>query len=225
MTNDLILPNDLPVPAHADDAALDKLASSNWLPRLQVMDRNSGPVQDNLIQAGRYAFVRSKTQVDDLTSSAEGLVFARRAKAMEFGKDGIISSFDPRDPEFQRIEAQSEVRDSGCSYGTEYLIWLRSNRSWATHFCNNKTSRRASADLNTILKRWKAQEVKLPAVLFKVSQKSNDKYKWFGPDYSACTTPFSELPSPEEIHEQMHRFCNPPKNEVETATDAPAQRG
>lgn len=226
MSDNSLIPagQSLPIQAY-DDKDVDRLASSGWMPRIQLMDKGSAPVGDQLINQGRWAFIRNKKSLDDLTNSFEGLCLARRPKALRIDRSGILSVYDPKDPEFGKIETQSEIRDSGCSFGTEYLIWVRANRQYAHLFCNSKTSRNASVDLNNILKKWAAKEIPAPQVKFKCEQVSNNQYKWWAPIFVLETTPFSEMPPFDEVREQIQKFLNPPKNEQETVSEGVEQRG
>jgi hypothetical protein len=216
--------SELPVPvsvASGEDAKLDKLAGSGFLPRVQLMDKGSGPVMDQKIQMGRFAFISGKNQIHDLTASFEGLVLARRPKALRAISGSAKSVHDMASKEWEEIEklANSGQKNTGCSYGTEYLIWVRQNRSYATYFCNSPTQRNASPGLNTILNNWaKHKTIKLPAVLFRcemvTSQKNGQTFKWFAPIFDPCSTPFSELPDPAEMAEHIQKFVNPPKGAV-----------
>lgn len=233
---------------------LDILSGSKYLPRIQLVDSNSKLCKEKGAKVGSYVFVRGD-MFDDLTNSFDAIVFARRAKAVRMGPAGIFSFYDPKHPEFNKIIDESETRDSGCFYGPEFLLWVKSLKSWCTLLCASKTARRGSVDINTIItkfdksrqlkKAWQAlhdakvphsdpkwqdllaegvrpgEEPKIynPFATFKSSLKRKANYSWYGMDVTSCSTPFGVSPPGDEIQEQVNRFNNPPKQEVETAEE------
>lgn len=232
---------------------LDALSGSKYLPRVQLTDSNSKLCKEKGVKVGTFLLIRSNDSYDDLTNTFDAIIFARRAKAVRMSQAGIFSFFDPKHEEFQKIMEKSEERDSGCFYGPEYLMWLKSNKAWVTLLCGSKTARRSSADLNTILdkfdrtraikKAWAAlkdtphsdpqwqaliaegvnpsEEPKIfnPFATFRCSIKRKGTYSWWGSDISPCSTPFGVAPPVEEINEQVKKFLNPPKSDVETVEE------
>jgi hypothetical protein len=159
MSNELIKPNDdvfdyaiQPVDQSSKD--LDELSGSRYLPRIQLTDSNSKMCKEKGVRAGTYLFVRSNDSYDDLTNSFDCIIFARRAKAVRMSQAGIFSFFDPTNDEFKKIVDESEIRDSGCFFGPEYLLWIKANKAWATMLCGSKTARRSSTDINNILNKF-----------------------------------------------------------------------
>lgn len=200
-----------------DAAEIAKVSGATYLGRLSVMAMQAKPVMNDKIKAGQLAIVWSADQVLDLTKSCDVLFLARRVKAMSFGPP-IINVYDAKDKEFQRIrdDADASGYDSGCSYGPEYLVWVRGANKFAGLFCNNKTLRRGSAEINRIMDDW-VQNKKPPFATLTSSKKTDGKNTWFGIDTTRCSTPFETGPTKEEVDEQVHKFLNPPVREVESA--------
>jgi len=247
---------DFPIqPEGQGNKSLDALSANKYLPRVQLLDGNSKLCKEKGQKAGNYLLIRSNDSFDDLTNQFDTIVFARRAKAVRMNTAGIFSFFDPEHDEFKKIMDESEVKDSGCFYGPEYLGYLKGLKTWYTLLCGSKTARRSSSDLNTILQKFdksralkKAwhdlkdakvphadpkwvemlaegvrfdEEPKIfnPFVTFRSSIKRKANYTWWGMDISHCSTPFGVSPPAEEIQEQITKFLNPPKNDVETVEE------
>lgn len=207
----------------AEDAeALKKVSGANYLGRLSVMAPQAKPVMNGKISPGLLAVVWSADQVLNLTKTCDVMFLARRIKGMDFGPP-IVNVYS-KGTEFDRIRDSADASgyESGCSYGPEYLCYVRGANIFATMFCNNKTLRRGSAEINTILDEW-AKDGKAPFATLTVAKKQDNKNTWYGIDTTRCTTPFETGPTAEEIDEQVKKFLNPPVKEVESA-DAGEQR-
>lgn len=198
---------------YGDDVFGEVSSSGKWLPYITLFGVNAGEVAEDKIRAGNHG-VKTGKNLTDLGSEFDCLVVAFRPKTMDLSGDSIITVYDHKSDEFKRIAAQSDVKDSNCMYGPEFLLWLPSLQKWATYFCSNKTSRRAAPDLRTQM--GKAATVK--SILIKTA-----KYKWFGPVFTSCSTPFA-LPSDESLAEEVEKFNNPPANDVEKAPETSGGR-
>jgi exonuclease III len=247
---------DFPIqPSDSNQKSLDALSGSKYLPRVQLIDSNSKLCKEKGVKAGTYLLIRSNDSYDDLTNTFDTMVLARRAKAVRMGQAGIFSFFDPEHDEFKKIIDESEVRDSGCFYGPEYLGYLKNQKTWFTLLCASKTARRSSTDINIILQKFDAsrrlkkawhelkdakvpntdqrwiemlaegvrydEEPKIfnPFVTFRSSIKRKSTYSWWGMDVTPCSTPFGVAPPADEIKEQVTKFLNPPKTDVETVQE------
>lgn len=196
---------------YGDDVFGEVSTSGKWLPRVQLFGRTSNEVAEEKIKAGNHGLVTGKTLVD-LGGEFDCLPVAFRPKAMDLSGDNIITVYDHQSAEFKRIAVQSEVKESQCMYGPEFLIWVPKQQKWATYFCSNKTSRRAAPDFKELLT--------LPATVRSTLIKTT-KYMWHGPVFLPCSTPF-DLPTDESLAEEVEKFNNPPANEVEKVAPAAA---
>lgn len=193
----------------------NQLASSGgFLPRVMLMGANSGLVQEGKINQGHYGLVRAKDQCEDLTKEVPCLPLSWRSKAMEIDGGDILTVYDRKNPEFTRIAEKSEIKDSGCMYGPEFLLWIPSAKCFATFYCSSKTARREAQQL--LLRIGK------PALL-KSNLIKGKKYNWFGPVVTNCSVSFA-MPSNDAIVEQVTKFNNPAASDKESAPTDVADR-
>ena len=191
-----------------DDEAFDKSTKTgDWLPRLQLMTSASEVCKSGEFPINHFALVRDQTN-KDLGDSATILVIAWRPKAIEMGEE-IISIYDPKDPEFERIQTKSGEKDSRCMYGPEFLVYNPEAESFATFFMGSKSMRREAPALRNLLQK---------AAVLKPHKIANAKYTWYSAKVEPCTTLF-DLPDSDEIEEQYNKFINPPKKTVERVTE------
>jgi hypothetical protein len=200
---------------YASDEDFSKISSSGaFLPRVMLMGANSTLVQEGKINQGHYGLVRAKDQCDDLTKEVPCLPLDWRAKAMEIVDGEVISIYDRKSPEFDRIAQKSEQPDSGCMYGPEFLLWIPSAKCFATYYASSKTARREAPQLRNLIGK--------PALL-KSHLIKGKKYNWFGPVITTCSVPF-DLPSQDEIIEEVTKFRNPAPTEKEAAPEGATDR-
>lgn len=198
----------------SDDDFNHLSTSAGFLPRLMLMSSSSNLVKEGKINQGCYGLVRSKDQVDDLTKEVPCLPLAWRSKAMKISGDEVISIYDRQNKLFQEFADLSEVQDSGCMYGPEFLLWVPSAKCFATFYCSSTTSRREAPQLR--------DKIGKPALL-KIQLIKGKKYSWFGPVITACSVSFA-MPSVNEITEQVTKFNNPPVSEKEAAPEGATDR-
>jgi len=145
------------------------------------------------------------------------LVLARKAKAVDLSDTGsVIVTNDVQSDEFQRIVKESEVKDSGCSYGPAYLLYERTQDTFLEFFCGNKTARYTSAHINNYLPTPDAgpKPMTLGRELIE-----KGRYSWFGPVVSDCITPFATLPEADRLVAKVEDFL---KLEGGNTVSAPA---
>jgi hypothetical protein len=192
----------------SDDAFAMATKTGDWLSRLQLMTANSKKVSSGEFPMNHFALINGQTY-RDLGITVDVLVIAWRPKAIEMG-DEVISVFDVGDPEFIRIQEKSEIKDSDCMYGPEFLIWIPQSKEFATFFMGSKSARREAPGVKSRM---------LKGGTLKSHLVKTAKYSWQVPICVPCTTPF-ELPTPEAIAPEAEKFLNPPKSTVEKATEA-----
>jgi len=226
MTTDMTVPAGFGAGiAGVDEAQEKRLAEmtkgGSWLPRISIMNGQSGLVTEGHMSVGRHALIFSKEHHVDLTKEFNALVLCYRFKALRFEGGAATNVYDPNHKMFDEIVKLSSVKDSGCSYGPEFLMWLPEH-GYATYFCNSATARKSARHFKVILKEF-AESNKLPGVTLKGDLKKNPKFKWWGSDVFPCTTPFAEMPDWDEAKKQVEKFKNPPATvaeKVESKDDA-----
>lgn len=182
----------------------DALTKSGFLPRLQLMTGNSKQCKSGKFPVNKYALISGQEHIE-VGEPIDVLVLVWRPKAIDTGSDEMIISHDIEAAEFKRIQEESDVKDSGCMYGQEYLVYLPSHEQFATFFMGTKTSRRESPNMLALCQKaatLSAQEIK------------TKKYNYYSPAVVKCSTVF-KLPSKEDCLEQIAEFNNPKIQEVE----------
>jgi hypothetical protein len=189
-----------------DDKAFEATSTSaNYLPRISLQTSQSKKCKSGEFPINSYAQISGQLYFD-LGKEVDVLVIAWRPKALEMGEN-VISVYDHTDPEFARISEKSEIKDSGCQYGPEFLLWIPKTKKFATFFMGSKSSRREAPALKNLLQ---------AAATLKSKHIETKKYDWYAPSITPCNTPF-ELPPMEEIMKEVEKFNNPPKSEIEKA--------
>lgn len=194
-----------------DDNFKEVITSSSYLPRIQLCGSNSELAKNGTVPMGQYALIRSKDDVEILSSAFDFFAFSMRFKAMRMG-DEIHSYYDPQADEFKKIVAESETPDSGCVFGVEYLVWVPHTSEYATFYFASKSARRVAPAVRTYLKERRFATAKSEFV-------KKQRYSWHAPVITACSMTY-ELPSVDEMQKQATTFANPPKNEVEKVENA-----
>lgn len=214
MSNDLTVPEKGTLVAGniTDDLFNQITAGNDFFPRIQLMGGNSGLVQEGKATVGNYCFIRTKEDFADLGAEIDVLVCAMRLKAMRIA-DEVISVFDPEDPEFSKIWAESKIKDSGCLAGPEFLLWLPEKKEFVTFFMASKTASKVAPTVRTYIADGSPRPCTLKATLI-----TTKKYKWHGPVITDCSTPFPP-PEQEAFIDALDKFQNPPENEVESVDD------
>jgi len=199
---------DLPLNKY-DDEAFDATASATkFLPRLQLLTSNSAMCKSGEFPTNHYALVRDQKH-DDLGKNVDVLLVSWRPKALQT-QDTIISVFDPKDDEFQRIQERSlNVKDSGCMFGPEFLVWIPQIGEFGTFFMGTKSARREAGAVKALLQK---------AATLGSQKIETKKFTWFAPQVQACSTPF-EMPAKTDLVAAVEQFNNPPKSEIEGVSE------
>ena len=199
----IVLPDGGAVQKASDEAFAAATKSGDYLPRLQLMTSNSQECKSGKFPINHYALV-SGQNYKDCGTDVDVLVIAWRPKAIEMGET-VITCFDVNNKEFTRICDKSGEKDSGCMFGPEFLMWVPSQKEFATFFMGSKSSRRESPNVKALLKK---------AATLKGHMIETAKYSWYSPIVVPCTTPF-EIPAIEDIMDEVQKFNNPPVTEIE----------
>lgn len=197
------------VPDKYDENIYKKLSqATTYLPRLQLFSNKSDAVTNSLIEGNHYGLVVNK-KITDLGREVKVFIIARRPKAMDLSnKEAIVNSYKPDSDIFQSIIDRSEIKDSGCMYGIEYLIWIPSQKEYCTLFLGSKSGRGESSLFSEQLGK---------AATLKSRTASNKKFVWQMATCSPCSESI-ELPTDqEEFNKTIQSFINPPDAELSKA--------
>jgi len=253
MTYDLTV-NELDLPiSNVPDSELAKLSDRSYLPYIKLVGTSSKEAEDGSVKPGTYLLYKDQSTKLDLTNSFEVMVVATRPLACRKTSSTTLRFYDMASADYKAVEIDA-AKDgmTGTWFGPEFLVWVRSLKMWATFHASSATAQGRSANLVTILRQWasakaskkqaisaadtdearaRAQAIIVPnpQATFRstlISYAKINKKQW-GPEFVPCTTPFSEVPSFEELREQAMKFVNPAKVEKETvaAGEGASDRG
>lgn len=233
---------DLPI-SNIPEAKLAKLSERAYLPFIKLC--SSDDDISKFKNPGTWLLCRDATSKTDITNSIEFLVLCARPLACHTTTTGIERYYDMDSKEYQEVEKLSQTPNHvGDWHGTDYLIWLRAQRQWATWHASSETHRQRAEVLSAMLIKWKADREAKKLAITKaqesgdaaalkaaqaivvampqakmgselVTYKRYNSKKW-GAVISPVTTPFSEFPPFEEIRDRVNKFIAPPKSEKET---------
>lgn len=176
------------------------VAQAQFLPRIKLCQGSAKEVAKKKVKAGgHFALVRTKEDIIDLGDEVVIIPIASRAKAMDTNGDSILTNFEPKSPEFLRIQGESKQKDSGCMFGPEFLIWLPELKEFCTFFLASATARKQGINMQKLLGN---------AGVLTSEYIETEKYSWFGPvagPYSAPIIP-ENLPSLEEATQERDKF-------------------
>lgn len=195
-----------------DDMFLDLAKSGNWLPRLQLYSSNSNEVKEGKFTMNHYGLTGLvKDQIKDLGTELEVLPLSWRPCAIRIGKvDGAVTSvYDNNDAEFKKIAAESELPNSGCFYGLQFLLYIPSEKRFVTFLFGSKSARPEAQNMRPLIG-------KVATMKSRVAK--NKSFVWQVPVCVESSIPPSDVPDEAKMLEEIEKFQNPPKIIVETAT-------
>jgi hypothetical protein len=204
----------------SDDDFAAMSSSTDFLSRLQLFSKG-GAINRNLISPGSWGIPEGDDKLTDLGKAVDVVIFARRPKALDLhDTDAIITSYDMKSKEFERIQAASGTQNSGCMYGPSFLVLERSTGRFLEWFCGTKTTRSEAKKMYPFM-RVTAADIKARPALdgtephealpFTMNVKLCEKgtFSWHAPVVVKCSTPFKNVPPIESIIKEMERFLNP----------------
>lgn len=189
-----------------DSTFQDLTTSEDWLGRLQLYGNKSNAVAEGKVEANHYG-IPEDDGVIDLGNEVNVVILTWRPKALAALEDPIIESFDPNSPTFKDIKDRSGIKDSGCMYGPEFLLWVPSIERFLTFFMSSKTARREARKMEPLLR---------CAATLKSRIIKQNNFIWAGPVVIACSEPL-ELPDTNVIQAKADKFLNPPDRTPELA--------
>lgn len=193
-----------------DDDLLAVSSAGGFLPRLQLFGGSSDAVKEGKIGVGRWGLVAGKDALEDLGAEVDVLVIAGRVKALDLHGENIVTSYDRNSDTFKDIATRSEVANSKCMFGPEFLVYVPSKQVFATVFLSSATARREARSLHARLRK---------AATLKSQLITGKQHKWHGPVFTPCSNPF-EMPTGEAIVAEATKFLNPPTDGPQLATAA-----
>ena len=193
-----------------DDSEFDIIQadSISYLPRLQVGGGNSAAVQEGKLPIAHYGFFMGDA-VTDLGEVVDALVLAWQPKAMDTGGEVVVTVIDRNSETFHIIQEKSATPDSGCMWGTEWLLYLPEQEAFVTFFLASKSARRVAPDLKALLG---------GAATLKIKLVSNKKYKWHVPVILPCSGVY-EAPPMGAIKVAAEKFSKIPDGDIEIVAE------
>ena len=192
--------------------------TSDYLPQLRVYGSSNDIVKSGDFPMGHFGLYFAKDNVVDLTEQFDCLVIYARPRACVITGDTPVNfygkSVDGKweySKEFEEIKARAMAggqNNQGYMCGLEYLLWLPDVSKFALFLMGNPTLRRESNKVLGLIGK---------AATFKIKLIKTAKYTWHGCSCFQCSTPFSNVPSTEDIKVQVEKFLNPEESEVELA--------
>lgn len=189
----------------------DTITAGGYLPRIQLESDSCKPVKLGLFPRNHYALVKG-SELIDLGEKTKILPLAFRPMALDTSDDEVSAAYDEKSDEFKRIQAESELKDSGCQFGIQFLVYLPDRNTLATLFMGSKSARK---EAHTIYSRI--------GKMCTMTSRSAEKGKnvWTVPYGTQCSEAPERLPDPAILAEELAKFKNPqPDAEVVT----PAQQ-
>lgn len=195
-------------PLARDEDFAGMATAGDYLPRLQLFGSKSDAVAEGKIPAAHYGLVKDD-EIIDLGDEIDMIIVTWRTKAVSIGGDTPIIVFDSESDTFTQIKTQSAVRDSGCMYGPEFLVWIPNAEAFALYHMNSKTARREARKMRPLI--GCAATLKCHLIV-------TPRYKWHGPVVLPCSAVL-EMPDEAKLRAEYTKFQNPPEPVVEMAEE------
>lgn len=208
----------------ADEADVENLLKSPFLPRLQVCGGNTEIVKEGKMAMGVYGLIYDKNKFVDLGKEVDILVVGMRPKALRLPKEGNPMSYFKRESaEFKKIQADSKFPNSGCMFGMEFLVWIPSQAEWATLFLGTQSARKETPSVLTEMKKDFSGTSRDNYGAAKVTCHAprlvkNPKGSWHIPQFGPCNSDLAVLPERDSLAEEIQKFASPPESVEEKAT-------
>lgn len=231
----------LPSTSVLDVKAFDDMAKGGgFLPRLQLFNASSKAVSrpGSKFKAGHYGVIRGKDDGVDFGPSVDILALLRRPKAIDTSDKPAVSVYDMSHPDFARIKADSEIKDSGCQWGPSFLVIIR-GFGLAEFFLGSSTFRpeaqklypflpHSQADIDALAAANKKIDGLVPHGPLPCTLRTNyieAKHSWYVPVVVECSLPFTQadMPQPADMKKEVEKFLNI-KREVEAEETAQSSR-
>lgn len=232
--------NQLPSTQLGSDEQFESMSrATGFLGRLQLYSKNK-EVSEGLIPPGHFG-IPDGEKIAKLGPQIDILPLAKRLKALDLSdKEAIVNNYDANSEEFQSIKARSEGADSGCMYGTSFLVFERQSGRFLEYFFGTKSARPIAGDVAVFLPLTQADIDRKKAAGADVSQmkphfaqpctmkarlaKDKRGHSWHVPDVQPCSIPFTNLPAWETIVAEITKFLTAKTGDVETVKEEPGKK-
>lgn len=205
---------------------------ASFLKRLQFYSKGKSFRDGTNIPPGTYG-IPDSDEVTQLGPEMDIIPLARGVKVIDLSnKSEPIVLHDSKNPEFQRIESLSGVKDSNCMSGVRYLVFERTTGDFYELFCHSKGLKKAAdlmsgylpRTLQDCAKRGLDESHAKDAEACTLGAKFVERkiYAWHEPTVTDCSTPFADLPTPEQVGEQIRKFVEVKDSDVERVADTEA---
>ena len=189
-----------------DDSFMSEMTRTHFLPYLMLKVASSSECKDGSFPVNHYA-IKSAGVLVDLGASVDVIVLAVRPKAVDF-TSGVKAFYNFASPAFKAVAQRSQVKDSKCQYGPEFLLWLSEEEQFVTFMMGSISARNVSPELNAL--RGKGASLGAQGV-------KTEKYSWFVPTITPCNTPLT--PIGENYNQVLSDFLNPVEPVLEPAPE------
>jgi hypothetical protein len=189
--------------------------SSEFLPRIMLMQPGSGPVSAGNAKLGDFVVVEGdKDKPRVLGTQFDGFLIHARPKALYLEGSTVVEDvYDVNDAVFQRIRSTPNEDDSANLFGVEFLIWLLKEKMFVTYFYSNPTARKQIGATRSLM----GKQATWASKIIKSKGKT-----WAGPIVANCCSTYAEGPSEDGLKLEIGKFQQPPTKKREAA---PAKKG
>lgn len=226
MGNELV-PFKVNLPAVTNDQ-LETLAEvakgSDFLPRIQLITKGKY-VDTGKIQPGHWGVpLAGGEEIEDLGDKIDIVPFCYRPKALDVSdREAIVSVYDVKDPEFQRIK--NAPKNTGCMWGPSFLVMERSTGKLYEIFFGNKSGRSEAGKVKPFLP-TEANKGQPSAASIGIRYKKTPDYGWHVPVITKCSEPFDPANvkfTEEQLIQEREKFLNPQQG-VEKVDEEEAEK-
>jgi len=194
------------------DEVFDQIAGSGgYFARLSLQTSTSRLCKQGKIPANHFALITTASKFEDLGKSVDVLVLCARAKAVNMNADEFKVVYDTKSDDFKKLMAESEIKDSGCTYGPEFLVYIPAAKSYALLHCNNASTRRA--EVAEALRGLILMGATLGSVYVETT-----KHEWYTLAVNPCST-ISDAPAISDVKENMQKFIDEQKGDEKSETN------
>lgn len=211
----------IPQNAIAEDKEFDNLAKGfNFLGRLQLFQGQSEHIVNGHVDNGEFAYVTAKGIEHRFGKELQFMPLGYRHKAMDMSGSKPLAWFHKigetfSKPEFLDIQERAKGKNSSCSWGPEFLIWIPQIGVFATFHCGSPTFRNSSNDIKALIGR--VGTIKNEP-LSGVDKQTGKKFFWFGYKMSIFSGSMEHEPTQDAYDLEFAKFVNPVDSKVEIAT-------
>lgn len=207
------------VPSRFSEDTFAGLAKAgDWLPRMQLFTGKTKEVESDKIEKNHYGIVVQKDVIQDVGLEVDVIPCGWRPCAIRISSDGVDNVFDHDSEDFRKIRVESEVQDSGCFFGLQFLLYVPIAGKFVTFLFGTKSSRPEAGNMKPLI----GKMAKMTSRLAK-----NTKFVWQTPVVVESSSEPSQIPSPEQLQKELEKFNNPPtkvREKAEATADASAGR-